>query len=224
MISEAIPPLAIYRLARQPDPWAPPDWAYAGEDGTFGNRFDDPRGVYRVLYASSSRLGCFLETLARFRVDVGLRAALAEIMGPDDHVPLGVVPREWRHGRVIGAANTAGVFAAIGTAESLAILRGALAATVVGHGLDDLDAAAIRLSLPRAFTQAVSRYVYDLGRFDGVCYRSKYGDDIENWAVFEPFTALHPRPPFQPVELMDPDFIVALAIHELAVEEAGAGD
>jgi hypothetical protein len=180
--------------------------------------------MYRVLYASSSRLGCFLETLARFRVDVELRAALAEIMGPDDHLPLGVVPREWRHGRAIGVANAGGVFAALGTAGSLATLRGALAATVVGHGLDDLDAAAIRMSLPRAFTQAVSRYVYDSGQFDGVCYRSRYGDDIENWAVFEPFSALHPRPPFDIVDLIDADLIAALAIHGLSVEEADGAD
>jgi hypothetical protein len=34
-------PGVIYRLGRKPDPWAPPDWASAGPDGTFGNRFDD---------------------------------------------------------------------------------------------------------------------------------------------------------------------------------------
>ena len=59
----------IYRLGRKPDPWAPPDWASAGPDGTFGNRFDDPDATYRVLYASLQRLGCFVETLARFRID-----------------------------------------------------------------------------------------------------------------------------------------------------------
>ncbi|MCW5979637.1 MAG: RES family NAD+ phosphorylase [Bryobacteraceae bacterium] len=62
------PPSLIYRLGRRPDPWRPPDWAHAGPDGTFGNRFDDPQGLYRVLYASSRKLGCFLETLARFRL------------------------------------------------------------------------------------------------------------------------------------------------------------
>jgi hypothetical protein len=90
-------------------------------------------------------LGCFLETLARFRVDVELRAALAEIVGPDD-------------------GHAAGIFAAIGTAESLARLRAAPAAEVVDHGLDDLDAAPIRMSFPRTFTQAVSRYIYDSAR------------------------------------------------------------
>jgi len=224
VITEVAPPQLVYRLGRQPDPWVPPDWAYAGEDGTFGNRFDDPNRTYRVLYASSSRLGCFLETLARFRVDVALQAALAEISGPDDYLPLGVVPREWRGRRAMGTAYAAGVFAAIGTADSLAALRVALATTVVEFGLDDLDAAAIRMSFPRAFTQAVSRYVYDSGRFDGVCYRSRYGDDVENWAVFEPFTALHPQSPFEAVELADPDFIAALAIHGLSAEEAGGED
>jgi hypothetical protein len=198
VITDVIPPQTVYRLGREPDPWASPDWAYAGDDGTFGNRFDDPRGTYRVLYASSSRLGCFIETLVRFRIDVALQAALAEISGPDDHVPLGVVPREWRYGRAMGTANAAGVFAAIGTTESLAALRAVLAATVVEFGIVDLDAAAIRLSLPRGFTQAVSRYVYDLGTFDGVCYRSRYGDDNENWAVFEPFTAIRRQLPTQP--------------------------
>src|SRR5258708_33726634 len=60
----------IFRVGRRPNPWQPPDWSLAGSDGTFGNRFDDPDGTYRVLYASSQRLGCYLETLARFRVDL----------------------------------------------------------------------------------------------------------------------------------------------------------
>jgi len=55
----------LYRLAREPDPWAWPAWSHAGPDGTFGNRWDDPDGSYRVLYASSQRLGAFVETLAQ---------------------------------------------------------------------------------------------------------------------------------------------------------------
>ena len=58
-----LPPV-VYRLGRQPDPWAWPDWRYAGPDGTFGNRFGDPQCVYRVLYASTHRLATFLECLA----------------------------------------------------------------------------------------------------------------------------------------------------------------
>ena len=89
---EAVSPAApVHRLARRPDPWAWPDWAYADPDGTFGNRYDDPRGEYRVLYASTERVGAFVETLARFRPDPELVAALETI---DDHEPVtsGLVP------------------------------------------------------------------------------------------------------------------------------------
>ena len=64
------PPRPLFRVGRDDDAWAVPDWAYAKEDRTFGNRFDDPAGVYRVFYASSQRLGCFIETLARFRTSL----------------------------------------------------------------------------------------------------------------------------------------------------------
>jgi hypothetical protein len=85
-------PGVIYRLGRKPDPWAPPDWASAGPDGTFGNRFDDPDATYRVLYASSQRLGCFVETLARFRIDPTLLAELPQIEGAMTTVRLGKCP------------------------------------------------------------------------------------------------------------------------------------
>ena len=55
-------------MGRDDDAWAVPNWAYAKEDGTVGNRIDDPRGVHSVLYASSQRLGCLIETLAGFRI------------------------------------------------------------------------------------------------------------------------------------------------------------
>jgi hypothetical protein len=93
----------LFRVGRDRDAWAVPDWAYAKEDGTFGNRFDDPMRLYRVLYASSQRLGCFIETLARFRVDVSFIADLALMEnGEDDFTPFGTVRRAWIKGRCIG--------------------------------------------------------------------------------------------------------------------------
>src|SRR5213080_3454499 len=77
----------LYRLGRQPDPWAWLDWSYAGPDGTFGNRYDDPEASYRVLYASSQRIGTFLETLARFRPDLEVLAELEQIDGDDEQPP-----------------------------------------------------------------------------------------------------------------------------------------
>ena len=82
-----MPTIAVYRIGRRPDPWQYPDWSRANPDRTFGNRFDDPNGEYRVLYASSVRLGCFLETLARYRPDMALYAELQEIAGENDFIP-----------------------------------------------------------------------------------------------------------------------------------------
>jgi len=91
------PPQPIYRIGRQPDAWRPPDWSRASADGTFGNRFDDPESYYRVLYASSQEVSCFIETLARYRPDLTLLAELEAIEGDNDFFPLGTVPAEEAH-------------------------------------------------------------------------------------------------------------------------------
>jgi len=178
----------LYRLGRQPDPWAWPNWADAGPDGTFGNRYDDPEASYRVLYASSQPIGAFLETLARFRPDLEVLAELEQIDG-DDESPAGL-PRAWLNGRMVGEATLQGRFVDVGDARSLATLRTALATSAIHYGLDEVDAATIRLRAPRPFTQRVSRFVYeqreDQGSFSGIRYRSRLGDEIVNWAVFEP--------------------------------------
>lgn len=145
----------LYRVARTPDAWTWPDWAYAGPDGTFGNRWDDPAGSYRVLYASSTRLGAFVETLAPFRVDLAVIAGLQEIDAPEEPVASSVLPRRWLAGRVIGEASLDGSFVDIGDADTLATIRAELAARAIHYGLSDVDAAAIRLHAPRRFTQEI---------------------------------------------------------------------
>jgi hypothetical protein len=47
--------------------------------------------------------------------------------------------------------------------------------------------------------------------FDGIHYRSKYGHDIWNWALFEPFK-LSPKDA-EAIDLADPELVRALAIH-----------
>jgi len=206
----------IYRLSRKPDPWAAPDWAAAGPDGTFGNRFDDPKKTYRVLYASSQRLGCFLETLARFRADPKLLAELAEIDGHDDYTPAGEVPIEWAEKRVMGSANTEGEYADICSSDWISRLRKLLAPYLRQFGVEDLDASVLQQTAPRELTQFVSDIVFHES-FAGIYYRSKYGHDIENWALFEPFQirsldALPIRPD-------DPDLQRALTLHSLKLKE-----
>lgn len=180
----------VFRLGRSPDPWAWPDWSYASNDGTFGNRWDDPAGSYRLLYACSQRVGAFVETLTRFRPDLEVIATLTEIEGEEEDLPQDVVPRRWLEGRLIGEAVVHGRFADVGDARSLATLRRELASRAIHYGLSDMDAAVIRLSAPRAFTQEVSRFVYEWrdaqGAFTGIRYGSRLGDQFLNWAIFEP--------------------------------------
>lgn len=154
-MKQAATPAVVYRLGRSPDPWAWPDWSYADIDGTFGNRFDDPQGIYRVLYASTQRLATFVECLASFRPAPDVIAEFAAIAGDEgdeEPPPAGVVPADWIEARCVGIATLIGVYVDVGHHETLAELRTALAARVVHHGLQDLDASAIRLTVPRAFT------------------------------------------------------------------------
>lgn len=222
MKAAELPP-RVFRLGRWPDPWSWPAWAYADPDGTFGNRYDDPKGVYRVLYAASERLGSFVECLAYFRPDVEVVAeldAIAGTEGDDEPPPAGVVPAAWVDGRCVGTGRLVGGYADVGHHTSLAELRTALAARVVHHRLYDLDAAAIRLTAPRAFTQEVSRYIFEqteggLRRWDGLTYLSKHGDDLHDWAIFEPATPAVLD--VSDVQSDDPDLLAALKLHRLVL-------
>lgn len=180
------PPRPIYRIGRQPDAWRLPDWSRASSDGTFGNRFDDPQSYYRVLYASSQEVSCFIETLARYRPDLTLLAELEAIEGNNDFFPLGTVPLEWCANRLLGTASAEGQYADICGGEWITHLRRRLASECLRLGIPDLDASVLQSGLSRRLTQLVSRVAYAQG-YPGICYRSRYSHDLENWALFEPF-------------------------------------
>lgn len=169
----------IYRLGRYSDPWILPDWSHAQPDGTFGNRFDDPNACYRVLYVSSQRISCFLETLARFRPDLTLVRELREIAGDNDFFPLSTVPKAWCENRVLGSGSTRGDYADIYAAQWVGHLRRTLSVECLKLGLNDLDVAVLQQGQPRRLTQLASREVYKLG-LSGLYYRSRYGHDPDN--------------------------------------------
>jgi len=52
---------AVWRIGHAPTPWTFTDWAHADQHGRFDGRWDDPEASYRVLYASTSRFGAFVE-------------------------------------------------------------------------------------------------------------------------------------------------------------------
>ena len=218
-----LPSGSVHRLGRAGSVWAWRDWAYAGEDGTFGNRFDDAAGTFRVHYASSQRLGAFLETLARFRPDPHVIAATIAESEEDAGYPstaAGLVSERWIADRAISEATLDGDFVDIGHSATLAYLRVVMASRLLHFDLDDDDAAAIRLHVPRAFTQEISSHLYDLSgedgsrRFEGIAYRSRLGDDLENWAIWEPADSLAPAAE-HPIDPDDPDLAQALGLFGL---------
>jgi hypothetical protein len=213
----------MYRVGRAPDPWAWPDWKYAGGDGTFGNRWDDPDSTYRVLYSGNTQLACYLECLARFRPDPLVAAALAAIEDDPPILPAtaaaGVLPADWASSRRMGRAQiTVGVFADVATAESLGLLNQALPFDLIAFGLDELDAAAIRAKAPRALTQRIGRYVSRANRaggglFAGVYYRSRLGDNLDNFALFEGLDRWEIQDQVsEPIRVNDPEFQEALHV------------
>lgn len=216
-------PERVYRVARRPDAFALPSWEHASnDDGTFGGRYDDPRGEYRVLYVSRSRVGAFCETLAPMRpsLDVltGIEAVVRE--GAPVDPSRFALPAEWAANRVVGEAASAGAFADVGHSTTIERLRGELGTVAPEMGLDEFDAATIRLSSPRRLTQLVSRLVYEetdedgSPRFAGVAYRSRLGDDLSNVAIFERPESTLPLTDSTSAEISpdDTDLTAALAL------------
>lgn len=186
----------LLRLGRAPNPWDWNDWAHAGPDGTFGNRWDDPESKYRVLYGCSQRLGSFMETLGRFPGDQAVQSELELIeLEPgegDNALPPGHLRlADWLDNRLLGRATIDGDFAAVGRSRSLGYLQNRLSTVIRAYGLKEIDGSAIRQAAPRELTQRISRLVFECStfgerQFDGIHYLSRYGDEFENWAIFEP--------------------------------------
>ena len=99
-------------------------------------------------------------------------------------------------------------------ANGLADYARHLPATVSGWGLPIIDASVLEGSAPRSLTQQASRITYNAG-FDGICYHSRYGHEIRNWGLFEPFN-LEPQRTSD-VSNDDSDFQKALQIHGLQI-------
>ena len=108
---------------------------------------------------------------------------------------------------MIGAAKAQGTFADVGASEWISVLRRSLAPLLIRLGIPDFDASVLESSAPRIVTQRVAEFFYGEG-FDGIRYLSKYGHDIENWALFEPAELSAVRK--DAIQQNDPDLVEAL--------------
>ncbi len=235
-LSTVAPPRVVYRVARGLDPFEPPDWRYVGDDGTFGNRFDDPgagRGIpeaerFRVIYCATLRSAAFGETVARFRPNVELLAKLREI---EDDEPIspelrgGVVPEEWRLSRRLGATRLDEYlrFVDVDAAQTLQVLRRELAPVATRLGMSDIDLGAV-IGPNRRLTQEVARYVYEqrdlmgLHGFGGLRYLSRLNPEWELWAIFADRIKHSPHEVTESIRADDPDLLEAASLLNLRIE------
>lgn len=224
----------VFRVSRGFDVFAPPDWSWAQEDGTFGNRFDDPgkyRGIpeedrFRVIYCATERAGAFGETIARFRRSPRLAEALGEI---DDGEPLGPeleggeLLEEWRLGRRLGSTrlDEGLLFADLASAESFQILTEELAPVLVQFGLTEFDLSLIT-SRKRRVTQEAARYAYELADggqvFAGVRYLSRLDPEWKLWAVFHDRMVHSPEELSETVREDDPGLTEAASVLDIEIK------
>jgi hypothetical protein len=182
--------LAVNRIGYKPDPWAWTGWEWA-DGGRFNGRWDDANGNFRTLYCGSSLRACLFEVLACFRSDTYLVEQLEEIVVDDQDEILyptlnpGLVPFAWLEPRTFAEAVLSGPFCSITESKTMAALRPSFVALALQFGLDDFDAAALKDARARPLTQAVSSFVYDTTDSVGIHFRSRHGDDLELWAIFE---------------------------------------
>lgn len=220
----------VYRVGYAPEPWSWTPWEYA-EAGRFPKRWDDPQGRWRSLYVGESPLACYLEVLAFARPDVALLEDLAAVdEAPEDaeeHPTLsgGLLPSSWLADRRIGSARLSGWFAVPGDKETLPTLRRRFLGLALRLRLPDVDAGTLRLAQPRAFTQAVAAWLYEVDGPDGlpvggVRFDSRHGDGIALWALFErrgdgDTSALLSDLEDEPLDAADPALREALRLHGL---------
>jgi hypothetical protein len=130
--------IPIRRVGYRPDPWTWTPWEYAGSDGRFHGRYDDPHGTWRTLYAGFSALACYLEVLAAFRADPVLAEALDAIDDEDagefPTAAAGTVPRSWCAPRMAASGRLTGTFAVPRHPESLPTLRQRFLGMASGFG------------------------------------------------------------------------------------------
>ena len=181
----------VYRVAYRPDPFAWTPWRYA-RDGRFDGRWDDSDGQFRTVYVGDSVLGCLLEVLAKFRPDLVVAAQMDDIVVDEvDQVeyptaPAGQVPRSWLVPRCAGIALMNGTFADVRKPATVREIRDRFGSTAAALDLDEIDAAVLKLTAPREFTQRVAAWLYQRPEnFTGTRFGSRHGDEFTLWALFE---------------------------------------
>ena len=190
-------PGLVWHVGFVPSLWAFAPWEYATDSGLFDGRWDDQLGQFRTLYTADSLRACFIELLARFRPAAAVLAGLAEIENDDGSVddykeaPDGTVGYSWLDDREYGSAMQSGRYCFITHSRTVAALQRDYPFERHGLTVAEVDTALLKDARDRGLTRSIARWLYDLRDDDraelveGVEFRSRHGDDMRVWAVFE---------------------------------------
>lgn len=190
----------VWRVGFPPEPWDWAGWRWAGSEGRFNGRWDSLTAkLYRTVYAGESLYACFVELLAPLRPDEFLAEELDEILENEEDAkewptvtPGHIDIDEWCGKRLAGSAQLAGRFVDITASATVAELYSHFIEQArVIHGLKDFDASALKNPEQRSLTQSVSEFLWKKSEkgtsnfCDGINFRSRHGDDLVLWAIFE---------------------------------------
>lgn len=225
-------PGEIWRVGWAPDPWQWTPWQFATDSGRFNGRWDDQNAQFRTLYTADRLLGCFLELLAPVRPSETAYAELAEIeddAGTTSEHPdpdRGGIGMAWLNDRLHAAGFQRGTYAEVTQAEGVGFLSACGVFAGLGISARAVDVSLLKDAHQREVTRTVARFVFDLHDpstlkpvVDGVAFRSRMGDDLRMWAVFErsdsPISeTIEPGPAHQVVD-DNPDLLRAFELLEL---------
>ena len=218
-LATATPPEVLYRVGRNSgllnySTISPTDAALPKA----GNRFDVPGGG--VLYTATTRAGCFVETLARFRPTPRMRELLKDEPG---FMITGGVPQDWRLQRSMATLTVRDPlpFLDAEAPGTHAFLSETLAPQLVqlGYG-DNLDLSDVT-NHDRRLSRLIAQHAYtaadDSGDplYSGIRYMSRVGSQWECWAIFAGSDVELIEP--TPIELDDPDLQKVADLWELRI-------
>lgn len=215
-----------------PAPSVEPGEAASGElDGI--RRFEDPRGVFGVLYCGSSDEAAYGDDIAQYRPRERkgrtLRDLLTDYFGagePDPVEPVpGELPSSYFENRVVETIlpRDDAVFVDLDAPDTLASLDERLGEVLAEHGLSRFDRGVV-MGPSRRVTGAIARYFFSLsqhpgfGSLIGLRYTSRFADDWERWAIWNPeHIYVLGDEPGRPVTRDDPSLQAAAARLRIAL-------
>lgn len=226
-------PGRVWRVGFAPDPWEWSDWKFAQDDGRFGGRWDDQLSQFRTTYIAESLFACLVELLAKLSPSPGLDEIIMSIDDPDNQAstyaeyPAGTIDFSWFERRRAGKATLHGRFCYVTHSKSIAALRPHFRLADYEFTGVDFDAALLKNSEVRSLTRSIARWLYEqkditdgTGLIDGIEFRSRHGDDLRAWAVFERADDGTVSPHFSDIEALEltpetASLQMALELHKL---------